>query len=271
VIDGQHVLLLLAALFYAVAAGLCFAAVTDDEKRRPVLAFILLGFLAHSAVAVLRAVEAGRMPGLGLYEVTLGYLWLASLIFLVVLILNPQQYGSGLVAMPLLSLGMIMALFIRQAPPFSEPYFYSFWFYSHTLTAYLGFGFLLCGTALGVTLLLKERAKEGSRLYKALPPQSLTDFLSWRLLGLGFFFLGLMIVSGGLWANEAWGRYWGWDPIETWSLISWLLYGILLHLRRLHGWHGRKAALFQAGAFIVLVFTLFAVGLVYPTIHRAYF
>lgn len=272
-VSGQFISLMLAAAFYALAAVFCFGAVADEKKERAAFLVILLAFLAHSVAFGLRAVEAGRLPGLGLYEVLLGYTWVGSAIFLLVIVLIPHQYGAGLAAMPVLALGMAFALLIAEAPPLAEPYFYSIWFYIHTLTAYTAFGLILCGTALGLVLLLKEKVNGGKwlQLHKFLPPRSLTDFLSWRLIGMGFVSLGAMIVSGGVWANQAWGRYWAWDPIETWSLISWLLYGILLHLRRLHGWHGEKAAILQAGAFAVLVFTLLFIGLVYPTIHRAYF
>jgi ABC-type transport system involved in cytochrome c biogenesis permease subunit len=86
----------------------------------------------------------------------------------------------------------------------------------------------------------------------------------------GFIFLTVMIISGAIWANEAWGRYWGWDPIETWSLICWVLYAGYLHVRLTLGWSGRKAAWYAVIALPVVLFTLIGVPLIYRSIHGAY-
>ena len=79
-----------------------------------------------------------------------------------------------------------------------------------------------------------------------------------------------MIVAGAIWANEAWGRYWAWDPIETWSLISWIVYAAYLHTRLTLGWKGSKSAWFAVVALPVMAFTLIGVPLAYSSIHGAY-
>ncbi|MRR36421.1 c-type cytochrome biogenesis protein CcsB, partial [bacterium] len=100
--------------------------------------------------------------------------------------------------------------------------------------------------------------------------QEVLDDLQFRFVSVGFVFLGIMIAAGAIWANEAWGRYWAWDPIETWSLISWVVYAAYLHARLTLGWRGRRSALFAMLALPVVVFALIGVPLVYQSIHGAY-
>ena len=80
---------------------------------------------------------------------------------------------------------------------------------------------------------------------KLLPILQIVDIWSYRIIGLGFPFLTLGIISGAVWANEAWGSYWSWDPKETWALITWLVFAVYLHSRLLKGWQGQKAAFFK--------------------------
>jgi ABC-type transport system involved in cytochrome c biogenesis permease subunit len=102
----------------------------------------------------------------------------------------------------------------------------SYWLSVHVTFAKLSYMSFIAASALALLFLWRERigeVKEGSMLAR-LPSQATVDDLSFRFVGVGFIFLTIMIVSGAIWANEAWGRYWGWDPIETWSLISWIVY-----------------------------------------------
>jgi len=96
------------------------------------------------------------------------------------------------------------------------------------------------------------------------------DDLMYKFVASGFLFNTIMIASGAIWANQTWGRYWGWDPIETWSLISWLIYGICVHLRINALWSGRRIAWFIIFSIIVLAFALFGVGYVYSGLHTDY-
>jgi len=126
--------------------------------------------------------------------------------------------------------------------------------------------------AIAVAYLVRDRGGSGPLhdVLDKLPSQDVLDDLSYRFIGAGFIFLGIMIVAGAIWANEAWGRYWGWDPIETWSLISWVVYAVYLHVRLTLGWRGRRAAWFAAAALPIVLFTLIGVPVAYQSIHGAY-
>jgi cytochrome c-type biogenesis protein CcsB len=92
------------------------------------------------------------------------------------------------------------------------------------------------------------------------------DDLTHQMIMFGFLFLSVGIISGAVWANSAWGRYWGWDPKETWSLITWFIYATLLHAKLMRGWHGRRIAYLSVIGFAAVLFTYFGVNLL-PGLH----
>jgi cytochrome c-type biogenesis protein CcsB len=92
------------------------------------------------------------------------------------------------------------------------------------------------------------------------------DILTHQMIMFGFLFLTLGIITGAVWANSAWGTYWSWDPKETWSLITWFIYAILLHLRLMRGWNGKRIAIVSIIGFMAVLFTYFGVNLL-PGLH----
>ena len=101
----------------------------------------------------------------------------------------------------------------------------------------------------------------------SLPPLPLLDSLIYRTTVLGFFLLTVGIATGAVWAETAWGRYWSWDPKETWSLITWFIYAALLHARHLKGWHGRRIAWLAVLGFMAVLFTYFGVSFLLTGLH----
>ena len=99
-----------------------------------------------------------------------------------------------------------------------------------------------------------------------LPDAGVLDELNHQLVMFGFLFLSIGIITGAVWANSAWGRYWGWDPKETWSLITWFVYATLLHARMMRGWRGRRTAILSISGFAAVMFTYFGVNLL-PGLH----
>lgn len=136
------------------------------------------------------------------------------------------------------------------------------WLLVHVVTAFLGYAAfaLACGSA--ILYLLQERRPRPS-----LPPLPLLDSLIYRTTVLGFLLLTLGIFTGAVWAETAWGRYWSWDPKETWSLITWFIYAALLHARLLKGWHGRRIAWLAVLGFMAVLFTYFGVSFLLTGLH----
>ena len=117
-------------------------------------------------------------------------------------------------------------------------------------------------------MFLLRRKMAGSPFWEEhIPEEKKLDMISYRAVALGFLFLTFVIVTGAIWAERAWGSYWSWDPKETWSLITWIIYAIYLHLRLSKGWKGRTAAVFAAVGFVCVVFTYIGVNTFIPSIH----
>jgi len=146
----------------------------------------------------------------------------------------------------------------------------SFWHPFHVIFAFLGNATFVLAFSCGVMYLIQEhqlKAKRMGAIAKRLPSLSLLDDLSYLSLKFGFPLLTLGIITGAVWAEYAWGRYWNWDPKETWSLITWLLYAALLHQRLTVGWRGRKAAIMAIVGFLAVLFTFLGVNLLLPGLH----
>jgi cytochrome c-type biogenesis protein CcsB len=105
-----------------------------------------------------------------------------------------------------------------------------------------------------------------TRLLALFPTTDILNELNYQLIIFGFLFLSVGIISGAVWANSAWGRYWGWDPKETWSLITWFVYATLLHAKMVRGWQGRRIAFLSIVGFAAVIFTYFGVNLL-PGLH----
>jgi cytochrome c-type biogenesis protein CcsB len=136
------------------------------------------------------------------------------------------------------------------------------WLLVHVVTAFLGYAAFALAFGTAILYLIQERRPRPS-----LPPLRLLDSLIYRTTILGFLLLTLGIVTGAVWAETAWGRYWSWDPKETWSLITWFIYAALLHARLLKGWHGRRIAWLAVLGFMAVLFTYFGVSFLLTGLH----
>jgi cytochrome c-type biogenesis protein CcsB len=136
------------------------------------------------------------------------------------------------------------------------------WLLVHVVTAFLGYAAFALAFGSAILYLLQER-----RHWPSLPPLAVLDSLIYRTTILGFLLLTLGIFTGAVWAETAWGRYWSWDPKETWSLITWFIYAALLHARLLKGWHGRRIAWLAVLGFMAVLFTYFGVSFLLTGLH----
>ena len=134
-----------------------------------------------------------------------------------------------------------------------------------TVSALMGVG--VCFVVYAASYLYRGLGPEvKERLLEHLPEPKVLDRLTHQLIMFGFLFLSIGIITGAVWANSAWGRYWGWDPKETWSLITWFIYAALLHARMMRGWQGRRIAFLSIIGFMAVMFTYFGVNLL-PGLH----
>ena len=152
------------------------------------------------------------------------------------------------------------------------PMLASYWLFLHVAFANMAFAAFAASFGFAVVYLLRDGSKDGkwARRLAKMPAQGVVDHYVARFALAGFLLWGIMIVSGAIWANESWGRYWSWDPIETWSLVVWLIYAVFLHLRFTRHWQGRRLAWYSVVAMPIALFCLIGIPTVYNTLHGGY-
>lgn len=225
-------------------------------------------FLANTFLLIIRGLLIQGLPLRNLFEFGLFFVWAITLFFLFL----EKKYSISVSALFVLPIVIVLLAFlvnldvsIRPAMPALR----SKWLIVHVLTAVLSYGAFALSFALSLMYLLKERllGKKGtSKLEELLPRLEVLDDLAYKVIFFGMPALTIMLVTGAVWAEYSWGRYWSWDPKETWALITWFIYSAYLHLR-LRGWKGKKAAYLSILGFLAVIFTFIGVSYLLPGIH----
>jgi cytochrome c-type biogenesis protein CcsB len=196
------------------------------------------------------------------YESLVVFSWCLPLLGLVAFRRYLQGYLGALISLLAVLLLAYASLGVDATIKPLMPALKSNWLLVHVMTAFLGYAAFAVAFGSGVLYLVQERKPRAS-----LPPLPLLDNLMYRATMLGFLLLTLGILTGAVWAESAWGRYWSWDPKETWSLITWLIYATLLHARLLKGWQGRRIAWLAVLGFVAVLFTYFGVSFLLSGMH----
>lgn len=178
----------------------------------------------------------------------------------------------GAFVMPLAALSMAYASFSARIDDSIKPLIpalQSNWLIAHVVTCFIGYGAFAVAAMLGFMYLLKKRgAGHGEQSQEGLLPDlAVIDELIHKTLIFGFLWLSAGIITGAVWANEAWGTYWSWDPKETWSIITWFLYALTLHARFTRGWGGARIAWLSLAGFAAVLFTYFGVNFFLSGLH----
>jgi cytochrome c-type biogenesis protein CcsB len=218
---------------------------------------VLGGLVVHTVLVAWRWIVTGHIPTIGNFENALFGAW-----FIVVMTVWAgwrERYpllAAGSLPFALLILGG-GALSDTSAQPMMAS-LQSFWLYIHIFFAWLAYGAYTVACGAGVVYLLQSRVRE------AQDPERLNrlDELMFRSTVFGFITDTVMIAAGSIWAKDLWGSYWSWDPVETWSLLSWLVYGLALHLRITRGWRGRRLAWVLIVAIIGVLISFWGVNIV---------
>lgn len=208
-------------------------------------AFMLIATLLLLAGVIFRGISANRVPWGNMYEFSITGALSFSLAYLFALV----KYKMRWLALPasiamLITLGTAVTLLYRPSAPL-VPALKSTWLVIHVSAAIISGGvFLLANFIAGTYLILDRYEQKGARPFwmQKLPSLESLDNFSYRLIALVFPLWTFSVIAGAIWAEAAWGRYWGWDPKETWAFITWVAYAAYLHARVTIGWRGRKAA-----------------------------
>lgn len=234
----------------------------------------LLGLIGNTAGIVMRWVESYRMgighaPLSNLYESLVFFAWTITLLYLFI----ERRYGNRVIGAFTMPLAFLAMAYASLSPNISDriqpllPALKSNWLIAHVITCFIGYAAFAVAFGLSIMYLIRQREPDpkGSLLDR-FPKPIVIDDLTHQMIMFGFLFLSVGIISGAVWANSAWGRYWGWDPKETWSLITWFIYATLLHAKLMRGWHGRRIAYLSVIGFAAVLFTYFGVNLL-PGLH----
>jgi cytochrome c-type biogenesis protein CcsB len=227
------------------------------------------GFCSHGLAFVLRYIEAGHAPVVNLHESLSFFAWLVVGFFLLLRYRYKVEMLGAFVS-PLALLFVIGAAALPKDILPLPPALSSWWLPIHVTFAFLGDAIFALAFCAGVTYLIQERFVKSKRvgaLSGRLHSLEVLDEVNYRALTIGFPLLTIGIVTGAVWAEYAWGSYWSWDPKETWSLITWLLYAALLHQRLMIGWRGKKAAIMAIVGFGAVLFTFLGVNLMREGLH----
>lgn len=241
----------------------------SKATTRIMLFLAVLGFILHTLNIILRYFLSGHIPITNLHEASSFFSWCIVLLFFYI----EYRYRIGLLGsfiMPLVFIMMLSSSILpREMKPLS-PVLQSYWLGIHTILAFLGDAAFAFAAVIGLMYLVQEhfvKKKHLGSLFQRLPNLQLLDEINYKLITLGFPLLTLAIITGALWAESAWGSYWRWDPKEVWSLITWLIYVLVLHARLRVGWKGKKAAILSIIGFCVVLFTFLGVNLLIKGMH----
>jgi len=229
----------------------------------------VLGLAGHAVSIALRWIESyklgiGHAPFSNLYESLIFFSFTIILLYLIVE-WRTKNRTLGTFITPLASLAMAYASFSPNISSRIQPLvpaLKSNWLITHVITCF--FGYAAFGLSFGLSLmyLLKRLDRNGNPgiFLRVIPDKAILDELNYQMVVIGFLMLTLGIITGSVWAHSAWGSYWSWDPKETWSLITWLIYAAVLHSRLVRGWRGKKIAILCMVGFSCVLFTYFGVN-----------
>jgi cytochrome c-type biogenesis protein CcsB len=237
--------------------------------RRLGSAMTIFALCMLTAVLGLRAAASQSFAVFGLFESLVFFSWVILGIYLFV----ARRAGNSVNAifvLPLVAVLLGFAKFIDNAVRPLPPALQSRWLGIHVTFCFLGYACFVLAFCFAVLYLWQERelkSRKVDRYFFRLPSVGLLDSLGYKMVAFGFVFLSLGIISGSVWAQRAWGSFWSWDPKETWSLITWLVYLVYLHGRLTRGWIGRKSAYVAILGFILMIFTYLGVSFLLPGLH----
>ncbi len=235
---------------------------------------VILGVAGNTAGIVLRWIESyrlgyGHAPLSNLYESLVFFAWTISVIYLFI----EHRYQNRTIGAFAAPLAFLALAYASLSPSISDriqpllPALKSNWLIAHVITCFIGYAAFAIAFGISIMYIFKQRdTGETNSLLDRLPDSGVLDELTHQLVMFGFLFLTAGIITGAVWANSAWGRYWGWDPKETWSLITWFVYATLLHARLMRGWRGKRIAVISIAGFAAVMITYFGVNYL-PGLH----
>lgn len=261
---------------YGLAACLYIAAWIFKKELPGRLATwaAVIAVAGNTAGIILRWVESyklgiGHVPLSNMYESLIFFSWALIIVYLFI----ERKYKTRIIGAFATPIAFLAMAYASLSPDINDkinplvPALKSNWLIAHVFTCFLGYSAFAIAFGISWMYVFKEKDTEGrNRLLMHFPETGVLDELTHQMVMFGFLFLSIGIITGSVWANSAWGSYWSWDPKETWSLITWFIYAVLLHARLIRGWKGKRIAYLSILGFMAVLFTYFGVNLL-PGLH----
>ena len=252
------------------------AATRAGRWVRAALVATFFGLAAHLVGVISRGLAVHRLPWGDMYEFVVALTCVAVIFFLGLMIRYRAYYlGLFVVGAVVIALGLAQTVIYTAAGPL-VPALQSYWLSIHVTAITLAVGTYFVAAVLGIVYLFTERharrvaagrVRAADGIMGKLPAPDALDRLAYRTVMFAFPLWTFGIIAGAIWADQAWGRYWGWDPTETWAFITWVVYACFLHARSTAGWRGWKATVIQLVAFCCLLFNMVGVSLFITGLH----
>ena len=259
----MDVLLFGTVVLYFLASVLQFAAISfkKDGLRKASWIVFLIGLAAHTVYLVARGIQAHRLPLSNQFEFACAFAWGIGLL-LVILGAHYKAPWMAVAAMPMAFLVLSYAVLQPREVTELMPALRSAWFGFHIGSAVFSYSAFMLAGATGIRYLVMDRkgSADETKLRRM-------DHLCYRLVALGLFLLTVTILTGAIWAEQAWSSFWTWDPKEVWALITWILYAVYLHLRLRQKRSGRGMAWYVVIAIPVVLFTFAGVNTLMHGLH----
>ena len=242
------------------------------------LAFSLtcVGLLVHVVAIFTRGISEHRVPWGNMYEFIVAFTCMTVLVLVAASIRYRAYYMGVFVLVPVV-FGLGIDLTVLYTPAGSlVPALQSYWIAIHVTAMIVAIGLFIFGAVVTTLYLVADRSERRiaaglpsgpAGILRHVPGAAVLDRLSYRSVLFGFPVWTFGVMAGAIWADHAWGRYWGWDPKETWSFITWVVYAMFLHARATAGWRGRRAAWINLVGFACLMFNVIGVNLFITGLH----
>lgn len=247
-----------------------YALIFGKKPERTLLALMAGSWMLHTAAIGLRWARVGHLPVGNMFEMLSANVWGLMGAIVVGYWLLPRMRAFAAIVLPI----VVLVMGWMMLPPWEEtslpPSYKTVWLFIHIAFIKLFLGAAVVALGLGGIVLLRTIGIGRDR-FAGLPSDAALDATAYRCMALALIFDTLGIVAGAIWANSAWGRYWSWDKLEVWSLVTWLSIGLMLHVRASYKTSPATNALLIAGTFVIAFFTFFGIPFVSRALHQGMF
>lgn len=254
---------------FGQAQGQLTARQRSETFGRMGLSLTIIGLACAIAGVVARGIAAGRWPLGNMFEFTTMAMVIIVSAYLVLAKMGMRWLGLPVTLLATVGNGLAVTVFYVAVAPL-VPALHSVWFVIHITAAAISGSAFNIGGLVSILYLIKKRAEDrgtvGSVLAR-LPEAKRMDVIAYRVLAFAFPLWTFTIAAGAVWAEYAWGRYWGWDPKETWALVTWVIFACYLHARSTAGWKGSRAAMIALLGLAVFWFNFIGVNLLFAGLH----